>query len=110
MHQDPDDNKGAVEQDRRGQSTNTSMSGQLGHRTGNPLVKNNDSDFPEPGNNEEHTGEPNPSAGLNLPQDKERHNPSVPNQENPEGQLNDQDPGQRQKQNQNQKKDDDLAA
>jgi hypothetical protein len=34
------------------------MQGQLPHRTEDPLVKDNDSDFPEPGNNEEHTGEP----------------------------------------------------
>ena len=84
MHPDPDDSKGAVEQDRRQQPSNTSLSGQLPHRTSNPLVKNSDSDFPEPGNNEEHTGEPT------------------------EAQLNDQQPGHRQKQNQ--KKDDGIAA
>jgi hypothetical protein len=55
---DQDAGKGAVEQDAPGQPTNTSMQGQLGHRTEDPLVKDNDSDFPEPGNNEEHTGEP----------------------------------------------------
>jgi hypothetical protein len=49
---------GAVEQDRPGQKTNTSMQGQLPHRTENPLVKSSDTDFPEPGENEEHTGEP----------------------------------------------------
>ena len=55
---DQDAGKGAVEQDAPGQPTNTSMQGQLGHRTEDPLVKDNDSDFPEPGSNEEHTGEP----------------------------------------------------
>jgi hypothetical protein len=55
---DQDAGKGAVEQDGPGQLTNTSMQGQLPHRTEDPLVKDNDSDFPEPGNNEEHTGEP----------------------------------------------------
>ena len=54
---DQDSGKGAVEQDAPGQPTNTSMQGQLPHRTEDPLVKDNDSDFPEPGNNEEHTGE-----------------------------------------------------
>jgi hypothetical protein len=55
---DQDCGKGAVEQDGPGQPTNTSMQGQLGHRTEDPLVKDNDSDFPEPGNNAEHSGEP----------------------------------------------------
>ena len=55
---DQDAGKGAVEQDGPGQPSNTSMQGQLGHRTEDPMVKDNDSDFPEPGNNEEHTGEP----------------------------------------------------
>jgi hypothetical protein len=56
--QDPDENKGAVEQDAPDQPTNTSMRGQLPHRSEDPLVKSNDSDFPEPGENPEHSGEP----------------------------------------------------
>ncbi len=55
---DQDCGKGAVEQDGPGQPTNTSIAGQLGHRTKNPLVKSSDSDFPEPGGNPEHSGEP----------------------------------------------------
>lgn len=55
---DPDGNKGAVEQNAPGQPTNTSMQGQLPHRTEDPLVKSNDTDFPEPGENPEHSGEP----------------------------------------------------
>ena len=55
-HKDQDCGKGAVEQDERG--GNTSLQGQLGHRDQDPLIKSSDSDFPEPGNNEEHTGEP----------------------------------------------------
>jgi hypothetical protein len=55
---DQDCAKGAVEQEQRGQQGNTSLQGQLGHRDQDPRVKGNDSDFPEPGNNEEHTGEP----------------------------------------------------
>jgi hypothetical protein len=54
---DQDCGKGAVEQDNRTETTNTSLSGQLGHRDQDPLIKENDSDFPEPGNNEEHSGE-----------------------------------------------------
>jgi len=36
---------------------NTGLQEQLGHRDQDPLIKDADSDFPEPGNNEEHTGE-----------------------------------------------------
>jgi len=55
---DPDGAKGAVAQDTPEQETNTSLAGQLPHRTENPLVKSRDSDFPEPGENAEHSGEP----------------------------------------------------
>lgn len=55
---DEDAGKGAVEQDRPNQETNTSMSGQSGHRNQDPLLKSSDTDFPEPGQNEEHSGEP----------------------------------------------------
>jgi hypothetical protein len=48
---------GAVEQDSPEQETNTSLAGQLPHRTGNRLVKSSDSDLPEPGENPEHSGE-----------------------------------------------------
>jgi len=54
---DQDSAKGAVEQDSRDQLSNTSLGGQLGHRDQDPLIKSNDSDFPEPGPNEEHSGE-----------------------------------------------------
>jgi hypothetical protein len=54
---DQDFGKGAVEQESGDQSTNTSLGGQLGHRDQDPLIKSNDSDFPEPGNSEEHSGE-----------------------------------------------------
>ncbi|HVZ17594.1 MAG TPA: hypothetical protein VG897_10785 [Terriglobales bacterium] len=50
--------KGAVEQDSPEQETNTSLRGQLPHRHENPLVKSRDTDFPEPGENPEHSGEP----------------------------------------------------
>jgi hypothetical protein len=57
---DQDQGKGAVEQDERTDKdkTNTSLGGQLGHRTEDPMVKSSDSDFPEPGGNPEHSGEP----------------------------------------------------
>lgn len=55
---DEDSGKGAVEQDRRGQATNVSRTGEIGHRDQDALLKSSDSDFPEPGQNEEHTGEP----------------------------------------------------
>ncbi len=96
---DEDAGKGAVEQDRRGQKTNTSMSGQNPHRDQDPLLKSDDSDFPEPGQNEEHTGEPH--AANELDRDTEV---------NPEGVTQDQNPGLRQKENQNKRKDDPLAA
>ena len=34
------------------------MRGQLGHRDQDPLLKSADTDFPEPGENPEHSGEP----------------------------------------------------
>ena len=55
---DQDREKGAVEQEERTQRGNTSMRGQLGHRDQNPLLKDADTDFPEPGLNPEHSGEP----------------------------------------------------
>lgn len=57
-HRDEDEGKGAVEQDRREQKTNVSMAGEIGHRDQDPLLKSANSDYPEPGQNEEHTGEP----------------------------------------------------
>lgn len=58
LDRDPDRDKGALEQDRPGEQTNTSLAGQLGHRNKGPLVDGADTDFPEPGENPEHTGEP----------------------------------------------------
>ena len=55
---DPYYNRGAVEEDSPEQSGNSSLGGQLGHRDKNPLVKSSDTDFPEPGENPEHSGEP----------------------------------------------------
>ena len=54
--------KGAVEDSspeatRRPDATQSSLAGQLGHRDQDDLIKDNDSDFPEPGAREEHSGE-----------------------------------------------------
>jgi hypothetical protein len=55
---DQDRYKGAVEQDTPTECGNTSIQGQLGHRDQDPLLKSSDTDFPEPGGGEEHSGEP----------------------------------------------------
>jgi hypothetical protein len=54
---DQDKGKGAVEQDKPWETGNTSLQGQLGHRDQDPLLKSSDTDFPEPGESPEHTGE-----------------------------------------------------
>lgn len=94
---EPDARKGAVEGDGRaptepGRSGNTSMAGQNPHRTESNLIKSNDSDFPEPGGNPEHSGQKVEKSGQ-LERDPV-----------------DQDPGHRQEQNQSDEKDDPLAA
>jgi hypothetical protein len=57
---DEDANKGVVEDDPRdpgGDKSQVSVEGQLGHRDQDPMLKDNDTDFPEPDALEEHTGE-----------------------------------------------------
>lgn len=98
-HRDQDIAKGTVERNAPEQRTQVSLAGQNGHRDQDPLLKATDSDFPEPGQNEEHTGEPH--AQNQLQKDTEV---------SPEGAMQDQDPGFRQKENQNKSKDDPLAA
>lgn len=58
---DESEHKGAVEEDtfhpdltRR---SNNSMAGQLGHRDQNEMLKDNDTDYPEPDAEAEHSGE-----------------------------------------------------
>ena len=63
---DQDCGKGAVEQSEPGESGNTSLAGQLGHRGQPALVKQSDTDFPEPGENPEHTGEKQGMNGHDL--------------------------------------------
>jgi hypothetical protein len=50
--------KGAMESDQRSDRSQVSMTGQLPHRSADELIKEFDSDFPEPGGNPEHSGEP----------------------------------------------------
>ena len=59
---DEDAGKGAVEGDGRtpedvGETQQASLSGQLGHRDQDEMLKDNDSDFPEPDAKAEHSGE-----------------------------------------------------
>ena len=75
-----DSGKGAVEQDRPGQETNVSRTGEMGHRDQDAMIKSSDSDFPEAGQNEEHTGEPQARNRLNRDteigcQDEKRSHP-----------------------------------
>jgi hypothetical protein len=55
---DQDEAKGATESENHDTPGNIGMEEQLGHRDQDPMLKDADSDFPEPGNNPEHTGEP----------------------------------------------------
>lgn len=90
-HPDQDAHKGAVEDDSVNadkNEQNTSMRGQNPHRGASPLASGQDSDFPEPGENAEHTGEP---------------------EEDPEQNKAVQSSGERQKTTQNWKKEDPLA-
>jgi len=52
---DPDAAKGAVEIDEHHHDGNLGLEEQLGHRDQNPILKDADSDFPEPGSNPEHS-------------------------------------------------------
>jgi len=111
LSNDDDAGKGAVEQDRPEQETNVNFDAQMTHRTENKLVKDNDTDFPEPGENVEHSGELMTNNNEPVQQDREQSKDDQRKKQiNPEGLQQDQDPGERQKENQNQKKDDDLAA
>lgn len=57
-HHDSDVSKGAVEQEAPEPNTeNPYLHGQLGHRDQNKELKDNDTDFPEPGARGEHSGE-----------------------------------------------------
>ena len=56
---DPDRAKGATEAEQHHHDGNAGMASQLGHRDQDPILKDADSDFPEPGSNPEYsTGRP----------------------------------------------------
>ena len=55
---DQDTAKGATETEDHKTPGNVGLEKQLGHRDQDPNLKDADSDFPEPGNNSEHSGEP----------------------------------------------------
>ena len=100
---DMDREKGAVEADDPDTRGNTSMSGQLGHRDQDPLIKSFDTDFPEPGENPEHSGEP--ESNLLAREDDYREEPAEVKPE-----TRDHDPARRPKQSQGEQKKDPLAA
>ena len=55
---DQDAGKGATEVEDQKESGNVGMQEQIGHRDQDPMLKDADSDFPEPGQSPEHSGEP----------------------------------------------------
>jgi hypothetical protein len=58
-HPDSDRQKGAVEEETTVPAANGEpyLQGQLGHRDEDEMLKDSDTDFPEPGNTPEHSGE-----------------------------------------------------
>lgn len=98
-------NTGALEQDRPEQKTNVApLDAQLDHTYQDPLNKANDSGMANRGQAPEFTGEKQEGNEL----DKDTNANTEKDREDEE--VVDQDPGERQKENQNEKKDDDLAA
>ena len=57
MSTDNDLKKGAVETEERSQHSQSSLGGQLPHRPEDARIQGNDTDFPEPGENPEHSGQ-----------------------------------------------------
>jgi hypothetical protein len=55
---DQDSAKGAEETEDHKSPGNIGLQEQLGHRDQDPMIKDADTDFPEPGSSPEHTGEP----------------------------------------------------
>ncbi len=98
--------KGAVEQDRPTQATNTSLTGQIGHRHKGPVVDTHDTDYPEPGQNPEHSGELMEQKSQKQNDERERMEREA---DHVQDEI-DQQPGDRQRRNQNDEKDDPLAA
>ena len=57
QYEDNDLRKGATEDESVGEHAQNSMQGQLPHRGQDALMKDNDTDYPEPGSNPEHSGQ-----------------------------------------------------
>jgi hypothetical protein len=55
---DQDAEKGATEVEDHKDPGNVGLQEQIGHRDQDPMLKDADSDFPEPGQSPEHSGEP----------------------------------------------------
>jgi hypothetical protein len=127
-NKDNDLRKGAIEEDNPKDKPMTSLAGQLGHRDQDPLLKDSDSDFPEPGETPEHQGQiqernqKDQDTRFLGGRDPERRGvgaeekpaveggPDQPSNEPKVEEPVEQDPGHKQKQNQGGKKDDPLAA
>ncbi len=124
---DEDLRKGAVEQQAPNQAGNENFAGQNPHRNPSPLAEGQDTDFPEPGQNPEHSGQKisnRDDRRLETPRgeavegatakrkgESERAQSGQAGEgKSPERDGVDQDPGERQKRNQGDKKDDSLAA
>jgi len=124
---DEDLRKGAVEQQAPNQPGNENFAGQNPHRNPSPLAEGQDTDFPEPGQNPEHSGQKisnRDDRRLETPRgeavegatakrkgESERAQSGQAGEgKSPERDGVDQDPGERQKRNQGDKKDDSLAA
>lgn len=98
-------NTGAVEQDRPGQKTNVApLDARLDHTYQDPLNKANDGGMANRGQTPEFTGEKEEGNEL------ERDTNAKVEKDREDEEVVDRDPGERQKENQNEKKDDELAA
>lgn len=64
---DPDRGKGATEEQEHHHDGNAALAGQLGHRDQDPILKDADSDFPEPGGSPEHSTGRTPSTKKRKP-------------------------------------------
>jgi hypothetical protein len=60
---DPDGAKGATEGEEHHHDGNAGLAGQLGHRDQDSMLKDADSDFPEPGGSPEHSSGTKRKAG-----------------------------------------------
>ena len=65
LKNDPDRGKGAIETEKHNHDGNLGLSEQLGHRDQDPLIKGADTDFPEPGENPEHSSGSKQGSKIN---------------------------------------------